>query len=573
MEPVGLLFSNAAQLAAAMLGVVKAGKFFVLMDPLLPKARLALILQNCQAELVVAEQETALETRAIPANHQHLIFESIDSSTNSDGLNREIPPSAWAYVVYTSGSTGRPKGVIQTHRNLLHRIRCRTNRRHLCAADRIAHLTAGTSNAITNAYFALLNGATLLPFAVRTEGATALARWLAAEKISFCRIGSPLFRRLCENLTGREEFSDLRVIELTSDTILKSDIDLYKHHFSTKTVLFTVLSSTETGLLTDCLIDHDSEIVGDEVPVGYPAEDKEILIWDDDGNAAGVNKIGQIVVRSRFLSPGYWCEPELTSAKFKVDATDRRYTLYTTGDLGLMRRDGCLVHKGRKDFRARVRGYSVEVAEVEQALRACAQVKDAVVVGRRNEYGEDSLIAYVTGRNRPGPSIGEMRSFLEEILPAYMIPSVFEILDEIPLTINGKVDRNALPAPARSRPKISARFVAPRTRFEKELAKIWQTVLCIDEVGVHDSFFELGGDSLAAARVISQVIKHFQVDLPLKSLFKSPTVAEMARFVAERRAKKLSEHEVTEHFEGSGIVVGRAGAKIPLGARSDEIKG
>jgi amino acid adenylation domain-containing protein len=539
VEPVGLLFANTAHLAAAMLGVLKAGKFFVLLDPFLPKTRQVLILKNSQAELVVAEQQTALQTSAITPTHQRLLFEALDLSTSSDDLQLETPALALAYVVYTSGSTGQPKGVIQSHRNLLHRVRGRTNTRHLCAADRIAHLTAGTSNAITNIFLALLNGATLLPFSVRTKGTPALAQWLATEKVSYCRIGAPLFRGLCESLTGAGEFSDLRLIELTSDTILKSDIDLYKNNFANHTILFTALSSTETGLLTDFLIDHDSEIAGDDVPVGYPAEDKEISVLDDNGNAAGVNEIGEIVVRSRFLSPGYWREPELTSAKFKAEPNDGQYTRYRTGDLGLIRADGSIVHKGRKDLRARVRGYGVEIAEVEQVLRAHAEIKDAIVVRRQNDHGESYLAAYFTSCRGRAPGVSELHSFLNAKLPAYMIPSVFEILDEIPLTPNGKVDRNALPAPARTRPHVGAPFVTARTAIEQALVKIWQTVLCLDQVGIRDNFFDLGGHSLAATRVVSQVIQQFQIEVPLQLLFQSPTVAEMAAVITEHQAKKL----------------------------------
>ena len=551
VEPVGVLFTDAALLAAAMLGVLKAGKFFVLLDPLIPLARLALIVETSQTALMIMEQESALQTSEIAASDDRcLLLESVDSSLASDDLGLEIPAAALAYVVYTSGSTGHPKGVLQSHRNLLHRVLVRTNTRHLCAADRLAHLTVGTSNAITNVFSALLNGAALVSFSVREEGVSVLGRWLATEQISICRIGSPLFRRLCENLTGKEEFSCLRLIELTSDTIQKSDINLHKNNFSSNSILVIPLSSTETGLLTEYLIQHDSEIVGDEVPVGYPAEDKELFVLDDDGNEAGINKVGEIVVRSRFLSPGYWREPELTAAKFKADPKDGQYKLYSTGDLGLIRPDGCLVHKGRKDFRARVRGYSVEVAEVEHVLRAHAEIKDAVVVSHQDEQGETYLIAYLSARRQPGPSIGDMRRFLDESLPAYMIPPVFEILDEIPLTANGKVDRNALPTPHRTRMKVSAPYVKPRTVVERKLVKIWRTVLSLDRVGIQDNFFESGGHSLSATEVVYQIIKEFRLELTLQSFFQCPTVAEMATVIDVHQAKKIGDEELKSILEG-----------------------
>jgi amino acid adenylation domain-containing protein len=546
-EPIGVLFNNSALMAAAMLGVLKAGKFFVLLDPLIPSARRAFILENSQTELVLTDRESAANTSEIAAGHdQQIVVESLDSNLPSSDLRLEIPATALAYVVFTSGSTGRPKGVLQNHQNLLHRVLVRTNARHLCPEDRIAHLTAGTSNAITNAFLALLNGASLLSFSVRMEGAAALIQWLIREKISFCRIGSPLFRRLSEVFSGKEEFPDLRLIELTSDTIHKSDIELYKSNFSGKTTLVNALSSSETGFLTEYLIDHDTEIAGNDVPVGYLAEDKEIFILDDNGNRAGVDQVGEIVVRSRFLSPGFWREPELTAAKFQVDPQDHRYKLYLTGDLGLLRSDGCLVHKGRKDFRVKVRGYSVEIAEVEQALRGHAEVKDAVVVSRQDEAGEDCLVAYFTARRCPGPTVSDIHGFLRQSLPDYMIPPDLVILDEIPVTGSGKVDRNALPQPRRSRTDVRAQFVAPRTAVERELAQIWQTVLGIDLVGVQDNFLELGGHSLAAARIGARVTRTFGVELPINTVFNSPTVAELSTQIIEKQAKNGEQEGLAE---------------------------
>jgi amino acid adenylation domain-containing protein len=549
-EPVALLFNNVAKLAAAMLGVLKAGKYFVLLDPLLPAARLKVILENSRAGLVIAErQEFLTRSGMIAPDTRNLLFETIASTIDSEDLRLKISAAALAYIVYTSGSTGHPKGVLQNHQNLLHRVLTRTNTRHLCADDRLTHLTAGTSNAITNACLALLNGATLVSFNAREEGPAALARWLASEEISMCRIGVPLFRRLCENLTGKENLSELRLIELTSDTIRRSDIDLFKKSFSRKTILITALSSTETGLLTECFLDHDSNIDDDDAPVGYPVEDKEIRILDDNGNEAGLNEIGEITVRSRFLSPGFWRNPELTSARFKSDPDQGEYKLYMTGDLGVILPDGCVVHKGRKDFRTKVRGYSIEISEVEEALRAHPDVKDAVVVSRQNEVGEGYLIAYFTSRGQPGPGICGLRDLLREKLPDYMVPSMFSMLNEIPLTRNGKVDRNALQAPSRTRVDVAARFVAPRTTVERQLAEIWQTVLSLDRVGIHDNFFQLGGHSLAATDVVCQIFQRFQLEISPKLFFDAPTVAETAAAIAMHQVKSIDGEELKSLLE------------------------
>jgi acyl carrier protein len=250
------------------------------------------------------------------------------------------------------------------------------------------------------------------------------------------------------------------------------------------------------------------------------------------------------VVRSLYLSAGYWGRPDLTEAKFKPDPQGGDKGLYFTGDLGFRLPDGCLIHKGRKDFRVKIRGYGVEIAEVEKALRHHASIKDVVIVARPNEAGEARLVAYFTSSTQPTPSVSEVRTLLKAKLADYMIPSAFVMLDALPLTPNGKVDRKALPDPGTSRPELDSAYVAPKTLIEQELANIWGEVLSLNQIGIYDNFFDLGGHSLAATRVVSQVIKQFQLELPLQSLFQSPTVAEMASVIAENQAKKLAEKDL-----------------------------
>jgi acyl-coenzyme A synthetase/AMP-(fatty) acid ligase/acyl carrier protein len=396
---------------------------------------------------------------------------------------------------------------------------------------------------VTTTFLALLNGAALFPFEVQKEGVSHLTHWLSQEKISILWISSPPFRNFAGTLTGKEKFPDVRVIRLTSEAVYKTDFDLYKKYFSPDCVMTNGLSSTETGFLRLNVVDHNAEIAGTEVPVGYPVEDKEILLLDDEGREVGFNQVGEIVVRSKYLSAGYWNNPELTAAKFKPDAQDPEKRFYFTGDLGLMLPDGCLIHKGRKDFRVKIRGYGVELAEVEKALRNHTGIKE-VVVTPQTESGETRLVGYFTSHAQRSPSVSELRSCLKGKLPDYMIPSAFVKLDAIPLTPNGKVDRKALPDPEKNRPELDTEFVAARTQVEKELAKIWAGVLSLDQVGIQDNFFDLGGHSLLATQVISRVINTFKVELPIKSLFESPTVAAMAVFITENMAKNAGDEEL-----------------------------
>lgn len=540
-EPIGLFFATSVAQIAAVLGVLKAGKFFVLLDPSLPKDRIAVILEDSQAQFILADEQNISVARQVADNSCRIMgFESINDQISGENLELEISSTAFAHIVYTSGSTGRPKGVAWTHLNKLQSVMRRIYADHVCAQDRIAALSSGTSNAVTNIFVTLLNGAAIVLLNVKEMGVNRLARCLLEERISVCQIASPLFRKLCETLTGEERFPDLRLLRLRSEAVYKADIDLYKRYFPPTCLLANGLSSSETGPLTEYVFNRESEIAGNEVPLGYALEGAEVLLLDDDGKQVGDNEVGQIVVRSRYLSEGYWRRPDLTEAKFKPNPNGGQDRLYLTGDLGLMRTDGCLLYKGRKDFRVKIRGYGVEVAEVEKRLLKHPDVREAIVVAKQNPLGESYLVAYFTVQSHSAPTVSELRCFLLEKLADYMVPSAFVMLDAMPLTPYGKFDRSVLPVPDGSRPRLDVAYAPPRTSAEERLVEIWQKILDVRPVGIHDNFFDVGGHSLAGASLISRVNRTFGLDLSIRVLFEAPTVARLTS-VVEVEQRNLSE--------------------------------
>jgi thioesterase domain-containing protein len=240
-------------------------------------------------------------------------------------------------------------------------------------------------------------------------------------------------------------------------------------------------------------------------------------------------------VKSRYISPGYWRDPDKTKSAFLSDPSGSVKRIYLTGDLGMRLRDGCLIHIGRRDFQAKIRGFRVDVSEIEVALREIDGVDDAVVVTRETHSGEKTLVAYFVPNTRPPITVTQIRQKLTLLLADYMIPSAFISLDAIPKTPNGKTDRLNLPPPSRERPELDTSFASPDTFTRKKLAQIWAEVLDLHAVGINDNFFDLGGNSLLASRVIDRIIRKFGTELPLRSLFEAPTIAQLAGILAPEK--------------------------------------
>ncbi len=281
---------------------------------------------------------------------------------------------------------------------------------------------------------------------------------------------------------------------------------------------------------------------GDSVPVGYAIEDMETFLLNDAGQEVGINQCGEIAVKSQYLTLGYWRDADLTRAKFLPDPRGGEERMYLSGDLGLMLSDGCMFHVGRKDLQVKIRGNRIELGDVETALLSLDVIRDAVVIAASDRAGDRHLVAYVVPAEKSPPSIGALRRAMAALLPDHMIPSRFVLLDAMPLTSSGKLDRHSLPEPEKARPELGKPYAAPRTSVEAILAEIWADVIGVEQIGIHDNFFELGGDSLLATRIVFRILQHFRLEIPLRSLFQLPTVAEMGTLIAEHQEQRLHEN-------------------------------
>ncbi len=545
-EPVALLCEHDAQMIVAMLGVMKTGKFYVPLDPTYPRPRLAYMLDDSQAELIVTDSWNLPLARELSQNSLQVInLDDLASNAMDENPDVAISPEAISHIMYTSGSTGQAKGVVLTHRAVLHDIRNYTNSCHICAHDRLTLLhSCSYGSATIDIYCALFKGAALFPYPVKKEGLDNLAEWLIKENITIVQAIPTLFRHFANTLTGKEEFPDLRVLHIGGEPVSKREVDLYKPHFSSNTIFVNRVGTTETRTFRWNFIDKTTQIHTSIVPVGYVVEGQEVLLLDEDREKVGINTVGEIAIKSRYLSPGYWQNPDLTWAKFIPDPNGGAECIYLTGDLGIMRPDGCLEYLGRKDFQVKIRGHRIEIPEIELTLLDLDNVKEAIVIARDGKAGDQRLVAYIVPIKQPAPTASALREALSKTLPDYMLPSVFMVMDALPQTPNGKLDRTKLPAPDQTRPKLETPFITPRTPVEEVMARVWSGVLGLDEVGMHDNFLELGGDSLLAMQVISRVNDLFQLEAPLHDILEAATVAEMSGLIDNEadpgRAEKIA---------------------------------
>ena len=530
--PVAFLLEHGTAQIVAILGILKSGKFYVPLDASFPLDRIAYMYEDSRAGLLITNDRNLEKAQKIVRGRSSILnLDQLDRALNPDNLNLSICCDSFANVLYTSGSTGEAKGVIQNHRNLLHGIWSVTNSYNLTPEDRFALLFSSSYAAsVTPILGSLLNGATLFPFDLKNNLAF-ITDWLIEEKITIYISVPSLFRHFASSLTGIERFSDLRLIIIGGEPVIYKDVELFQHYFEDHCKMVVRLAGTEMHRVRFFVIEKDTIIEDNIVPVGYPVEDKDVSLIDENGDLVGSNEVGEIVLRSRFISPGYWRKPLLTAEKFIPDPEDSDIRIFRTGDLGRINSDGCLYHLGRKDFLVKIRGFRIELEEIEAVLGRHPDLRESVVVVDEGDGLEKRLIAYyVPSAQRPVPSRDELRAFLEERLPDYMIPVIFVLLDEMPLTLTGKVNRRVLPKPEKitiSEDKI----LAPRNEIEVQLVNIWEEVLGVHPVGIKDDFFKLGGHSLLAARAIAQVEKTFDCRLHLTAFTEEATIEKMAEII------------------------------------------
>jgi len=543
-EPVALFFERGISLVVAYLAVLKAGKIAIHLGPSVDRARITHVLADSQALVVLTDRKHSSFASEPENGHRRVInVDDRNPEITDSNLSLAIGSDAFAYIRYTSGSTKNAKGAVRTHSHILRAAMDLTNSMHISADDRVA--VFGRDYGGKNLFITLLCGAAQYPIGLADSGHS-LADWLTKKHITVLISLPTVFRSLLTESSGITLCPSLRLICLGSEPLYKSDIGSYQKHFSADCLLLYTYGSSETGIICEHFIDKNTEVHGNRVSVGYPRDAVEIFVIDDLGNNVPSNQPGEIVVKSRHLSSGYWQKGELEKKNFQSRTDEGQETSYRTGDLGRLLPNGSLEHLGRKDSMVKIRGLKADVAEIEAVLANHPGLREVAVVTKDAPSNELRIVAYYVQRAGAAPAITELRAFLAEKLPNHMIPTAFIRLDAFPLTATGKVNRRKLPNPVTSRPELGTKYVIPSTPVEKDLSRIWSDVLALEQVGIHDNFFELGGHSLTAARVVSRIVQHFQLEIPLQLLFQSPTVAAMAAVIHEHEGKALNVKELEE---------------------------
>ncbi|HEV8501211.1 MAG TPA: AMP-binding protein [Casimicrobiaceae bacterium] len=537
---VSLLFASKLATVEAIAGTCRSGRAFVPLDADDPDDRLRAIVADCSAVVLLTQGSLVDRARAIAGAGCTVIDVDDARADAGDAPLPHVAPQAPALICYTSGSTGRPKGVVQTHANLLHFADVYATSLHLDARDRFSLLyTLSFAAGINAVVRSLALGATLCAYDMRRDGVPRLAEWLDRERVSLLQTVPTVFRALCNGLPPERVLPYLRAIHLAGEPLFAQDVERFRRHTPAHCVLMNQLGSTETCFVAQHFIAHaDAPVASGMVGVGRAVDGVEVEIRDDAGGLVAAGEVGEIVVCSPHLSPGYWRRPDLDAAAFADDARRPGWRTYRSGDIGRIDDNGDLHFIGRKGSRVKVRGHSIDLAEVEAALAACPGVAEAAVasIGDETRMEPVRLVAHVAMRDGAAGDPRSMRRALAQSLPAYMLPSAIAMHERLPTASGGKVDRAAL-ARLRIAPDAVCAPVAPRDEVERTVAGVFARLLNVADVGRDDDFFLLGGDSLLGTQLQLALLESLGVRVGFHD---DATVAGIAGGVRDARARPPS---------------------------------
>ncbi len=532
---VGISLPRSLDVPVAILAILKAGGAFLSIDPAYPQERIRYMMEDSGLRFLITQEALA---KSLPINELPTIFIDRDaavlSAHSTANPNTVLYPENLAYVIYTSGSTGKPKGTLLAHKGLVNLSQAQRKAFSIDSQSRILQFASLSFDAsVWETAMALLNGATLVLADQETlTSGQGLSKVLEEQQVTTVTLPPSVLA-----VMPQTELAALQTIVTAGE---KCTTDLVQR-WGVHRQFVNAYGPTET---TVCASMYETSVKDSfEPPIGKPVDNFQLYILDANGIPTAQGVPGELCIAGMGLARGYLNRPELTAEKFMPNPFSQipGERIYRSGDLARWKADGNVEFLGRIDHQVKVRGFRIELGEIEATLTTMEHMRDVVVLAREDQPGDPRLVAYYIHDQAQDVEPDVFRSYLRQQLPEYMIPAIFLRLDEFPLTTSGKVDRKALPAPELSREALNTDYVAPRNETEEKLAEIISSLLHVETVGVHDNFFDLGGHSLLATQLISHLREEFAIELPLRKLFESPTIAGIAEAMLSPEAVRIDE--------------------------------
>jgi amino acid adenylation domain-containing protein len=558
---VAICLERSLEMVIGLLGILKAGGAYVPLDPAYPKERLAFMLKDAQVPVLLTQERLVA---GLPEHDTKVICLDSDWETiareNGENPGVSTLPENLAYVIYTSGSTGQPKGVLVSHHSIAGHCRNAQRYYELDSRDVVLQFASLSFDvSLEEILPTLIVGARLVIMGTNVWHPAEFHRKISEFGLTVLNLPTAYWQELAREWAGVTELVPNirpRLFIVGGDTMLPNVLKLWQRTPVSSIRLLNAYGPTETTITAtafEVAPRPNENTTYQRVPIGRPFANRAIYILDRHDNPVPIGVPGHLHIGGEGLARGYLNQPELTAERFILDPfrTEPGARMYKTGDLARYRPDGNIEFLGRADDQVKIRGFRIELGEIETVLGQHPAVREAVVLAREDAPGEKRLVAYVVADS----SADELRCFLKDKLPEYMVPAVVVLLEALPVTPNGKVDRRALPAPDRSRPDLEKAFVAPRDDIELQLARIWEEVLGVRPVGVRDNFFELGGHSLLAVRLFSLIEKRLGKKLPLTTVFQGATVEHLAGILRQ---------QATAGPTSSLVAIQPGGTKRPL---------
>jgi len=535
---VGLCVERSLEMFVGILAILKAGGAYVPLDPTWPDKRLSTMLSEAQPRVLLTQRHLISHFPEYAGPVIFLDNEWVSGmNEDKDNLGIEMTPDSLAYVIFTSGSTGIPKGVLISHRSLINHSTAMARHYDLQPSDRVLQFASLGFDVAAEEIFPTWLGGAAVVLRPAVAPVKDFLEFIEQQEITVLNLPAPYWHEWVSELEHFRFPPTVRLVIVGSDKVSVEKFSVWKKQIGERVRLCIAYGPTETTI-TATVYEPSRNVPSnttDCVPIGKPIANTEAYVLDQRLNLVPIGVPGELHIAGAGLARGYLNRPELTAERFITNpfCADTGARICKTGDLVRYLPDGNLEYLGRIDNQVKLRGFRIELGEIEAVIRQHSRVQDAAVIVREDTPGDRRLVAYVVQELEAACTADELRDYLQQRLPDYMVPSAFVILDSFPLTSSGKVDRRALPAPEHSRMESEKCFVAPRDPIEEQLAGLWKEVLAVSPIGIHENFFDLGGNSLLAVRLMSQIEKTFGNNLPIAALYQAGTVERLAKLIIQ----------------------------------------